>query len=1154
MPSLSDLGQFKASFNNIANEKADVESLLLPFDDLELPKNEAPPFDYDRQSAGPPSAASGKDAGDAAGADDFDFSSLISDVADQAGPPPMDIPSDDAHSALDDFLSGLGSPAEPELHDDVNDILAGVMEDQDKPPAEPVQDTGDTDDFSTPDDLLSGFSDEMENAPADFGTEPASADADDSGLADFNMDDLGDFGTDDSLPLNEESGALPDDSATADFGLDDFSPPGETGEEEEEEGIDMGGESLDDVIPPLEESQSLPDDFGSDDFGLPADDSAGLPDDFGVADTSGAGDSGLADFGTDDFSLPDVDGIDMGGEDQGGSFGDGNIDLGGESPENNDFSMDGVLPDDSFDLGDTSFDLPQSAAPAAAEETSLDFGDLGGDFASSSIDLGGAVEESAEIDHGSTSFSGSDLGGDDFALPGLDEIFDKQKTPAFMAPAPQKKGLFTKKKQPEAEVPPAEDDIEEISLTQEEVDNLLKTLASYPLNLRIACQELIAEQVILPAQLSKLIRLLINGAHVKETAAHVESITGKSIVIPKSFEKSTGAAFEAEQSSFGYIFIHNFLPVLRLFAIIAALIASVAYLGYQFIYKPIAAESLYKRGYERIPEGEYQRANDLFQQAFNIHRKKKWFYLYAEAFRDARRYTLAAGKYDELLRFYPRDKKGVLDYALLNTKFIGNFQRANELLQRELLDYAPDDIDGLLAAGDNFLAWGDATSHTDPARASRYEGARFSYARVMELYGWQPPYVERMMKYFIRVDDLFRVLELRLWFEAFPSRRPLSAESLAELGGYLLDKQLERPTGVPNAYVESIESVRDMLLQAVMLDVNLPEPHYHLARYHHNLGNIRDERLTIENAIRAFDLRTEPDSVNRRNYRVDAHYRYANLLINNREFFPAYEQIVRGIELFNDFHARTTLPSVLPLGKLYGLRGDLEYFVRSGDMQAAIDNYKLAEANGFSPPELKYRMGAAYYQQQDWRNSLDYLFRASAELPLNRRLLYALGNAAYQRGDHFAAQGYYDRLLDVLEFQRVRLPVLLPNENPQFVETGERLMMARNNTGVVYEALADQTGDRDYRARAMVMYTESARAWDAITRNPVARDPVTREPNPEFMSRMRLTESPGAPSINLGYLNANNALRPNSNYSPQIFSRIDRDVLEPSKWEELAGF
>jgi tetratricopeptide (TPR) repeat protein len=220
----------------------------------------------------------------------------------------------------------------------------------------------------------------------------------------------------------------------------------------------------------------------------------------------------------------------------------------------------------------------------------------------------------------------------------------------------------------------------------------------------------------------------------------------------------------------------------------------------------------------------------------------------------------------------------------------------------------------------------------------------------------------------------------------------------------------------------------------------------------------------------------------------------------------------------------------------------LEYFVKTGNVRAALNEYHTAERYGWSPPEIQYRMGASYYQLENWRSALDYLFKASTELPFNRKLLYALGNTAYKRGDYFAAQGYSNRLLDTLENQRVRLPVTLPNDSPEFLEMGERLMMARNNAGVVYEALANQTGNRDYRSRAMTLYAESARAWDSITRNPTT------------MTRMSLAGVPGAPSINLGYLNANNAMRSRAVYNPEIFVRIDKDVLDPSRWEELAPF
>jgi tetratricopeptide (TPR) repeat protein len=186
-------------------------------------------------------------------------------------------------------------------------------------------------------------------------------------------------------------------------------------------------------------------------------------------------------------------------------------------------------------------------------------------------------------------------------------------------------------------------------------------------------------------------------------------------------------------------------------------------------------------------------------------------------------------------------------------------------------------------------------------------------------------------------------------------------------------------------------------------------------------------------------------------------------------------------------------------------------------------------------------MGTAYYKLQDWRSALEYLFAASSDLPLNRRVLFALANASYQRGDFFAAQGYYNRLLDLLESDRSRLPVLLPNDRPDFLELAERLMMARNNAGATYEALAERTGDARYRSRALVLYSESARAWDSLTRNPQSM--VRMRPAPELEA---------APGVNPPYLNSHNTLYPRPGYEPQIFDRIDKDALEPSSWERLA--
>jgi tetratricopeptide (TPR) repeat protein len=1103
---------------------------------------------------------------------------------------PADIPSedgmlsDDESFPTDDFLNSLGSDASSDATPS-EETPAEESLPADELPDFPETETPTTDeDFSVPPDLLSGLGDEIESAPSDFPAEEPPAEeppTEDIPTGDFSTEDFSteDFSTEGFPSEEEESeetidlgGERQDGTLSADSGTKGFMPANDSDETsgdetsgDETSGDEMSGDetSVDDLPETL-----TPETDGTDEI---------LADNASEPQPSPQGeDSPLEDASMPDFDLPETpfdDGIDQGGETLSDETPEEeHIDLGGESmdfdlpetdssakkPASEDFGFDDEdilpgsgLPDGSefiqtepegidmpgLDLPDMDFDTAEPSGDSDADESGglPNMEDFGGDFSSDSIDL----ENEPQPESGSEPAAATSFSDDDFALPGLDDIFDKSKTDTTQKPAP-KKGFFKRKK---AEVVEEEeehdlDDSDEINLSQSDVEKLMKTLENYPLNLRVACEELIAEQVILPQQLSKLLRMLIRGANVKEMAEFAGQLLGKEIVIPRSYEKSTGAEWEAEKSSFAYIFVNNFLPVLRIVAMAVALLGSTAFLSYKFIYLPLKAESLYKRGYERIGAGEYQRADELFHQAFTRHRKKKWFYTYAEGFRDQRRYLLAENKYDELLRYYPRDKKGVLDYANLETYYILNYEKANKLLQNELLDYAPDDYDGLLAAGDNFLAWADS----DPAKYyDKYEDARFCYARILQDYGWTGPVLERMLLYFMHTDNLKETLNLRAWFENNSKKYKLTTPTLAELGGYLLDKQLEKVKGVPNAYVESIESVRDMLLQAVKQDNHLPEPHYHLARYYHNLGNLHEERLTLENAIRAYDL-AKTESVRRRLNRVDTHYRYANMLINNKEFFSAEEQLVRGIELYEEFISRNLIAPSPQLGQLYAGLGDLEYFVKSGNIQAALNNYLTAEKYGYAPPEIQYRIGAGYYQQERWGNALDYLFKAASELPMNRRILFALGNTTYKRGDYFAAQGYYNRLLDILENQRIRLPVLLPNDSAQFLELGERLMMARNNAGVTYEALAKQTGKRDYRSKALSLYADSARSWDAITRNP------------QSMTRMTIGDTPGAPGINLGYLNANNALHPSSGYNPEIFIRIDKDVSEPSKWEELAPF
>jgi tetratricopeptide (TPR) repeat protein len=1047
---------------------------------------------------------------------------------------------------------------------------------------------GEEDDYGLPRGLLNGLADDLESGPAggeDFlGAEPGELSLDSLDLPDVpefpdlpvpdfegldgfgevpgggdrgrtagGPDDLGEAaGPEEELSLDnldlpdfDLDGAVPGDgpAEAATGGPDDPGEAAGPGEELSLDNLDLPDVDLDGAVPgegPAEAAESGPADpagaAGSEENFFP--DSLDFPD-LDLGETVPGGDLAAAAGSSDDLAgeagpgeelsldsldLPDLDEtVPGGGPAEAMEGGSGDLALEGEAPA-------GELPDFSgMDDGDG------SSGPAEGLELS------GGEGEFSFPGEAAGEEGPAASPEGADPFAGFDPGSDttpaagsgdgsagegmeDFSLEGFDEILKKALPPEPKTPAGG--GFATA----DSGITPS-GDVEEILLSEGDVEKLRATLASYPLNLRIICEELIAEQAVVPDLMSRLIKLLVQGAPARETASLAGKILGRPVAIPRGFEKKTGAELEAEQSTFAYIFVHNFLPVFRLFLLIGLVALSLFYLIWKFIYIPLKADAMYKLGYERIGAGEYGRANERFREAAAVHRVKKWFYRYAEAFRDERQYILAEEKYDELLRYYPRDKKGVLDYAAMETYYQGYYEKADRLLRRELLDFSINDREGLLALGDNNLAWGEE----DP---SRYEEAREAYARLMERYGRTDPVLERMLKYFIRTDKLLEVLSLQAHFMG-AEKREIAPSTLAEMGGYLLDKRFEDSQGVPHEFQARIEGIRDILLRAIRADPSYPESYYHLARYYNHWGNLPDERITLEEAIKSFDAAQE-ETVRRLRYRIDTQGRYAQLLINNREFIEAERELVRGIGFYEDALNRGRLSRTPEFGRLYADLGDLEYFTKEGNMESALQYYGRAETNGWAPPEMQYRMGSAYYHLGQWAPALERFFAVSSELPLNRRILHTLGNVSFLRGNYYAAQGYYGRLLDELEAERIRFPLLSPQEQPEHMELVKRLMAAQNNLAVTLNVLSGRTGNPSYRSRALGLFNESSRAWDSLTRNP------------ETMIRRRVVVDPAAPVASLPYLNSQKLLSPEQGYDPQIFVPIDKDVLEPSAWENLA--
>ena len=1120
MPSLQALEEFKFSFQSIGDERQTLAALNLPQDDLPLP---------------------GKDPADAFGQSPSD------DLAQPLGA--------DFDSPLDVQAEDGGDEAEGGIFGDLSDLLGGMDVTADADTAAYAgadmvsggQEDAAFGDFL--DSLQDNITDDAEAADSDMGdidladfgiseagdddAEAADSDMGDIDLADFGISDSGD---DDAEAADTDMG----DIDLADFGMaesaDDAADMDMSalldGFADEIEAERAGGES---ELPSLDDDMSA---FDSDeptesaDFAMPEDEFSG----FGMAESADEGIDALSDD-TALFSEPT--------EALSPSNDFGEIDFGNLPDFDSGDTLD-LAAEGGFSRGaDTDMDADTSALSSSDDEDDFNF--AGADFETDNNELleelSGDPFDSFTMDDSNiaggldAAAGGTDDLGGDFSLDNINSVFQGASAPASIAAAAaaMTEGAAKAKSKKSDDV----DDIEEIMLTQEELDSLHETLSSYPLNLRIACQELIAEHAVDPEKMSRLVKMLVTGAAAKEAASLSSKLLDRTIHIPKGYEKKTGEELEAEQSSFRYIFVHNFLPVFRIFLVIAIIGMSLFYLGWRFIYTPIQANRIYRHGLELIAIGEFTAANHRFNEAFAMHQRARWFFEYARAFTEARQFTLAEEKYLQLLHFTASrnrrgipDRTAVLEYANMVSTVMGHHERADAILRHNLLDFFPDDRDGLLALGDNALAWGEY----DP---TRFENAREAYARIIEQVGRTDLMLERMLLYFIRTDDLGEALQLQAHFMA-SDRTQISADTLAELGGYLLDKRLEEVRGVPNQFLEHIGGIRDVLLRAIRQNPLLPEGYYHLARYYNYFNNPFDERQVLEIALQVFDLAPE-GSPSRIRYHVNALRRYGEMLIGTREFFRAEEYLTRGIGIFNNALERNLLAPAPEFGRLFAHLGDLELFVRDGNMQAALQYYRIAEHNGWAPPEIQYRMGVAYYHLQQWGYALErFLAAHRGTTHLNRRILYALGNASFLRGNYFAAQGFYEQLLGILYTDRDRMPPIMPTDNAWQLDLVERIMVAQNNLGVTLEALTERTGDHNFRARAQGLYADSARAWDILTRDP------------ETMIRMRPSPDIYAPGVSPAFLNIRNNLNPLPGHQPLFFMRIDMDMFEFSQWEMIA--
>ena len=696
----------------------------------------------------------------------------------------------------------------------------------------------------------------------------------------------------------------------------------------------------------------------------------------------------------------------------------------------------------------------------------------------------------------------TEMGGgmDDFSVP-----------ESFIQFSPDKNFKFFESKKPideeeyEGKIP--------LSISEEDYDYLIERVSSFPLNLRIELEDYLVNVDDSELNKMEIVHLIVNDVSLKKIVNKLEGILDKSIPIPRGFDKKSYEEYEKEKRSFKYRFVNKILPVAILTTVALGFILSIFVLVWQFIYKPVVAEGFYKEGMTGIESGQYEKAIKRFDEAGTYKKKRKWYFKFANAFREKKQFLSAETIYERLLSDFNHDRQGGIEYADMLSTDLRNYEKAEKVLKRGVLDYHINDQGSLLALGDVYLDWADEDS-------TKYEEAKKTYVSLINLYGPKDVFSGRMMRYFIRTDNLAEVLPLKNYF----LNKKLPDEDLIELSGYLLEKRYEpKPTDSENL-IGKIDDLRELLEKAIKKRPESPEANYNMGRFFlHNQKNEAAKDYLV-NAINLYEdsIKMTPKRTIRQ---IDSMRLYGELIAGDKLYNEAQEIYAKALAKYEAYTAQKGIYPSPVIGKLYANYGDISYFI-AGDYDEALDAYEHAVRELNNSPSIQYKMGYIHYQKENYSDAMKAMTLAYSEKPNDRNLLYGFGNVLFKYTNYFAAQAYYERLMELLEAEKIRKGIIFPQTRVDHAEFVEDYMHTSNNLAVVLNRIAVQNGDSNKNGRAISLFGESTRAWDALNRNP------------ETMIR--------AKTINLAYANIQNMVKPRSAFVPEIYSDIPK-TLENEK-------
>ena len=707
------------------------------------------------------------------------------------------------------------------------------------------------------------------------------------------------------------------------------------------------------------------------------------------------------------------------------------------------------------------------------------------------------IKESQDFALGSSDDFALDNG--DFEIPGYSDV-----------------DIVQENKNGKIKVPVKNDDSpkEKNTLSDEEYKRFLKNLSSYPLNVRIAVEELIVKDEFTDDAEFEIVQKVLKKVSARQLASELEKMLDISLPVPRDFERRSAEEYEAYKSSFQYQLKNKIIPGTFIAAVAGAFLYLITIFAIYGIYRPVKANSVYKEGYLLLQNDEFPQAEQKFNFAGKYKKIKKWYYKYSDLFRDKKQYLRAEKIYKKTLEDFNFDKKAGLNYAKMMLYEQENYEKAEEIVKRDVLEHHINDNDAYLLLGDIYLEWG---TEKEP---SKLEDAFAVYSDLIQRNGANDVYRGRQMKYYVRTDKLEQVLMLKPNFMA--REKSLDSSGWTELSGYCLDK-LYGPLPPKDEYLRSkIEDVKEMLERAVRADKKNPEALYNLSRYYIQVNSVNAAKSTLKNSIDAYkvkSVRKRKDIYNE----IDAHRLLGEQYVFEKSFLDAEEIYSRGLKIFSEEHSASGLEANKNIGKLYADQGDIDYFVK-GNMDFALQNYMDSIDSGNDTPHIRYKVGYIQYGKENYSEALGSFLKTGELYSEDTNLLFAMGNAFFKQGNFYAGEGYFEQLMDILEEEKSNRRLLFPQSKLSDFSFVDLYMKASNNYGVLLFNLAKRTGDSTKNGEALAQFQKSLVAWDSISRNQ------------ETMKRL---EGSNLAEQNIKYIS-----KPLSKYEPALYTEISKTLTD----------